>query len=136
MRSQLAILACTLAISLSVVSPALPQEPLKLTFGDKDQGKPHSPKPGHLAAHGRYEVAAGHADPLVVVLIRKKGQNGFEVHKALTGNGGWEFKKELPAGTYEVRVRLEAVRLKSGDKLEVTVPDMLAKPDTIEVVVK
>ena len=76
-------------------------------------------------------------DPKVTVLMRTKGREGYAVKTATVSKGTWEFKAtDLPAGTYQVRVRLAVPDPRTGRSLEVEVPDHSAKPNYVEVVVK
>lgn len=124
-----------LAASAYFGTVSLAAEP-KLTFGDKDAGKPASEKAGQITASGKIELVDGFANPKVTVLVRAKGENGFRVLAATTKDGKWEFKAaDLAAGTYQVRVQLGVTKA-GGGKVDFYTPDTTAKPDTLEVVVK
>ncbi len=131
------ILATAVLITASLGVAAAADEP-KLTFGEKDKGKPHSAKAGQVVASGKVELPKDYAHPQVNVLIRPKGEQGFVSHKAtLNKDDTWTFEGTgFQPGTYEVRIELRSQNTKTEKRIDVYVPDLTAKPNTIEVVVK
>lgn len=116
------------ALLLVAGAYAADEETLKVDFGKKDEGKPTSPKAGHVTAFGRAVVPKVYTDPKVEVLIRPdpvdRADPGWKVHPAKLEDGKWTADiTKLAAGTYRVHVRCVVTRQGDNARGEVYSPD-------------